>query len=56
MGARAYGVARITEIPKDAGEHTPAGDLNPARGLVLGLGVSVMLWVLLAVLFFVSVF
>ncbi len=49
MDARAYEVARITGIgtPSSKADHPGASDLDPARGFVLAIGISVGFWTLL---------
>jgi hypothetical protein len=58
MDARAYEIARIGGIVRDgAGDANHRdGGLNPARGFMLGVGVSAMLWAVLLAAFFLSVF
>ena len=56
MDARAYGVAQLTGISSEAGDQPRTADLNAARGMVLGLGVSAIIWALLLMLLFVSIF
>jgi hypothetical protein len=52
MNARAYEVVHITGIATRPREraHTPAAELDAARGFVLGMGISAVFWVLLIAL------